>query len=128
MAKSNPIPAFNNHHLNDLEYIVMMREKGSFFSHHKNIDDFRKFFMTNCSKGVHPAQKPVELLERFIRVSSAENDIVLDPFMGSGSCCISAINTNRSFIGIELDKNYFDIAEKRIRNLLGSNTKNLIIG
>ena len=128
MAKSNPIPSFNNHHLNDLEYIVMMREKGSFFSHHKNFDDFRKFFMTNCSKGVHPAQKPVELLERFIRVSSTENDIVLDPFMGSGSCCISAINTNRSFIGIELDKNYFDIAEKRIRNLLGSNTKNLIIG
>lgn len=121
MAKSNPIPSFNNHHLNDLEYIIMMREKGSFFSHHKNIDDFRKFFMTNCSKGVHPAQKPVELLERFIRVSSTENDIVLDPFMGSGSCCISAINTNRSFIGIELDKNYFDIAKERIENETNQN-------
>ena len=106
----------------------MMREKGSFFSHHKNIDDFRKFFMTNCSKGLHPAQKPVELLERFIRVSSAENDIVLDPFIGSGSTGVACVNTNRNFIGIELDKNYFEIAEKRIRNLLGSNTKNLIIG
>ena len=58
---------------------------------------------------------------------SNENDTVLDFTMGSGSTGISAINTNRSFIGIELDKNYFDIAEKRIRNLLGYNTKNLII-
>ena len=70
---------------------------------------------------MHPAQKPVELLERFIRVSSAENDIVLDPFMGSGSCCISAINTNRSFIGIELDKNYFDVAKERIENEISKN-------
>ncbi len=73
MAKSNPIPAYNNHHLSDLEYIIMIRDKGTYFSKHKNINDYRKFYLTSCKKGVHPAEKPVELLERFIRVSSQEN-------------------------------------------------------
>lgn len=114
MAKSNPIPSFNNHHLGDLEYIIMIREKGSYFSKHKDIDDFRKFFITSCTKGIHPAQKPVELLERFIRVSSQENDVILDPFMGSGSTGEACLNTNRSFIGIELDNKYFDIASERL--------------
>lgn len=50
MAKSNPIPSFNNHHLSDLEYIIMIREKGTYFSKHKNIDDFRKFYITSCKK------------------------------------------------------------------------------
>ena len=77
--------------------------------------------MTNCSKGVHPAQKPVELLERFIRVSSAENDIVLDPFMGSGSSGVACKRLNRNFIGIELDKNYFDVAKERIENEANQN-------
>lgn len=75
-------------------------------------------------KGLHPTQKPVALLEYLIKTYTNEGETVMDNCMGSGSCCISAINTNRSFIGIELDKNYFDIAEKRIRNLLGSNKKN----
>lgn len=114
MAKSNPIPSFNNHHLSDLEYIVMIREKGSYFSKHKEIDDFRKFFLTSCGKGIHPAQKPVNLLERFIRVSSQENDLILDPFMGSGSTGVACLNTKRNFIGIELNKKYFDIANEKL--------------
>ena len=67
-------------------------------------------------------------MEYILKGCSKENDVILDPFMGSGSTGVACLNTNRSFIGIELDKNYFDIAEKRIRNLLGYNTKNLIIG
>ena len=112
MAKSNPIPAYNNHHLSDLEYII--REKGTCFSKHKNIDDYRKFYLTSCKKGLHPAQKPIELLERFIRVSSSIDDIVLDPFMGSGSTGVACKNLNRKFIGIELDEKYFNIAKERI--------------
>lgn len=116
MAKSNPIPSFNNHHLSDLEYIILIREKGTYFSKHKEIDDFRKYYLTSCKKGLHPAEKPVELLERFIKVSSKENDIVLDPFMGSGSTGVACINTNRNFIGIELDEKYFNIAKERINS------------
>lgn len=117
MAKSNPIPSFNNHHLSDLEYIILIREKGTYFSKHKEIDDFRKYYLTSCKKGLHPAEKPVELLERFIKVSSKENDIVLDPFMGSGSTGVACKELNRNFIGIELDENYFKIAKERIENI-----------
>lgn len=117
MAKSNPIPAYNNHHLSDLEYIIMIREKGTYFSKHKNIDDYRKYYLTSCKKRLHPAEKPIELLERFIKVSSEENDLILDPFMGSGTTGIACKQLNRNFIGIELDEKYFEIAEKRINDV-----------
>ena len=64
--------------------------------------------------GYHPTQKPVKLLEDLIQTYSNEGNTVLDFTMGSGSCGVACINTNRNFIGIELDKGYFDIAEKRI--------------
>ena len=114
MAKTNPIPAYNNHHLSDLEYIIMIREKGSYFSKHKEIDDYRKFYLTSCKRRIHPAEKPIELLERFIKVSTKENDIILDPFMGSGTTGVACKQLDRNFIGIEMDSNYYNIAERRI--------------
>ena len=114
MGKTNPIPTYNNHHLSDLEYIIMIREKGTWFSSHKKMDDYRKFFITKCKRGLHPAEKPVELLERFVRVSCPENGVILDPFMGSGSTGVAAVKNHRDFIGIELDKKYFEIAKERI--------------
>ena len=65
-------------------------------------------------KFVHPTQKPVRLLERLLALVTNENDLVLDTFMGSGSTGVACINTNRNFIGIELDEDYFNIAKKRI--------------
>lgn len=62
----------------------------------------------------HPTQKPVALLEYLIKTYSSEEDTVLDNCMGSGSTGVACINTNRKFIGIELDNTYFKIAEKRI--------------
>tara|TARA_B110000046_G_scaffold18595_1_gene17793 strand:- start:149 stop:1090 length:942 start_codon:yes stop_codon:yes gene_type:complete len=64
--------------------------------------------------GHHPTQKPVLLLEDLIKTFSNENDLVVDLTMGSGSTGVAAKNTNRNFIGIEMDDNYFDIATKRI--------------
>lgn len=63
---------------------------------------------------VHPTQKPVELLEYLINTYSNEGDTILDNTMGSGSTGVACVNTNRNFVGIELDKQYFDIAKKRI--------------
>ena len=62
----------------------------------------------------HDTQKPIKLLEWLIKTYTDENEVVLDNCMGVGSCGIACINTNRNFIGIELDKGYFNIAEKRI--------------
>lgn len=64
--------------------------------------------------GYHPTQKPVKLLEDLIQTYSNEGNTVLDFTMGSGSTGVACVNTNRNFIGIELDKGYFDIACKRI--------------
>ena len=62
----------------------------------------------------HPTQKPVELMEYLIKTYTNEKEIVLDFTMGSGSTGVACMNTNRKFIGIELDENYFNIAKQRI--------------
>ena len=63
---------------------------------------------------VHPTQKPVALFEYLIRTYTNENETILDNCMGSGTTAIACINTNRNFIGFELDENYFDLANERI--------------
>ena len=65
---------------------------------------------------LHPTQKPVKLLEYLIKTYTNENMLVLDNCMGSGSTGIACLNTNRRFIGIELDENYYNIAKQRIDN------------
>lgn len=69
-------------------------------------------------KVLHPTQKPVALLEYLTRTYTSENEIVLDDCMGSGSTAIAAINTNRNFIGFELDANYYIIAKNRINQYI----------
>lgn len=70
------------------------------------------------SVGIHPTQKPVELLEYLIRTYTNKKETVLDNCMGSGSTGIACVNTDRSFIGIELDKEYFTAAKKRIQEAI----------
>jgi len=72
-------------------------------------------FNVDMKAKFHPTQKPVPLLEYLIKTYSNEKEVVLDFTMGSGSTGVACKNLKRNFIGIELDKNYFDIAEKRIK-------------
>lgn len=67
--------------------------------------------------GKHPTQKPIRILKRMIRLASKEGDIMLTPFAGSGSECVSAKMTGRKYIGIEIDKSYCDIAETRLSHI-----------
>ena len=69
-------------------------------------------------KTEHPCQVPVELMERIILLTTNEGDLVVDPFIGSGTTAIACINTNRRFIGFEIDEKYFRIANDRIKTLL----------
>lgn len=71
-----------------------------------------------AKKQGHMTPKPVDLLEYLIKTSSNENNVVLDCFMGSGSTGVACMNTNRKFIGIEINEKYFDIAKKRIEESL----------
>jgi site-specific DNA-methyltransferase (adenine-specific) len=69
---------------------------------------------------LHTTEKPVSLMEVYIRNASNYGDVILDPFMGSGTTGIAALNTNRKFIGIEKDENYFNIARERIEKAYGN--------
>ena len=68
---------------------------------------------------IHPNEKPIELMENLITDYTSPGDTILDPFMGSGTTGVAALRTGRKFIGIELDPDYFKIAEERIRNAAG---------
>lgn len=69
----------------------------------------------------HPAQKPIKLMELLISLVTIENQIILDPFMGSGTTCVAAKKLKRRYIGIEIDSNYVTIAENRLRELESQN-------
>ena len=67
---------------------------------------------------LHPTQKPVALFEYLVKTYTNEGDVVLDNVMGSGTTAIAAMNTNRNFIGFELDETYYNIANERIEKSL----------
>lgn len=81
--------------------------------HPTSILEFQK---PHPSVAVHPTEKPVALLEWLINTYTNEGETVLDNCMGSGSTGVACVNTNRNFIGIELDENYFKIAKRRIKD------------
>jgi site-specific DNA-methyltransferase (adenine-specific) len=74
----------------------------------------QQFSSDKQTSNLHPTQKPVALLEYLIKTYTLEGNVILDNCMGSGSTGEACLNTNRDFIGIELDKKYFDVAEKRL--------------
>ena len=78
-----------------------------------------QYFRTAESEGkLHPTQKPIALAEYIIKTYTNEGDLVCDPTMGSGTACLAADNLNRSYIGIELDENYYKIAQSRLKYFL----------
>ena len=117
--KTNPIPACGNKYLTDTEYVLFFREKGV-----KIYGDYQTkftYYLTPLNqkdkiKYNHPTIKPLNIIQNFIINSSKEGEIILDPFMGSGTTAIACMNTNRNFIGFEIDKGYYDIILERIKN------------
>ena len=91
---------------------------GSAKSKHRNNPEGSRYPKTilkfKQEKGLHPTQKPVGLMEYLIQTYTNKGDVVLDPTMGSGTTGVACINTDRKFIGIEKEKEYFEIAEQRI--------------
>ena len=117
--KTNPIPLCNGKHLSDLEFIVYAHAKGSTFNNDTPTSYKSKVFtsgVVSSKNRFHMAQKPIELIERFVLLCSNENDTILDSFMGSGTTGIASIKHNRNFIGIEIDESYFKIAKDRIES------------
>ena len=90
------------------------RKKGSEYVQTKTSYPRSVLKYSHDNSKLHPTQKPVELMEYLIKTYTNANETVLDFTMGSGSTGVACVNTNRNFIGIEMDENYFNIATKRI--------------
>ena len=112
--KTNPSPINCQYYwMSSIECCVFTRNKNATFNEHYKSCVWRN----PCGRSkVHPTEKPLKLFEYLVKTSSNENDTVLDCFMGSGTTGVVCKHTNRNFIGIELDENYFEIAKERIEN------------
>jgi site-specific DNA-methyltransferase (adenine-specific) len=86
-------------------------------------DEYDKFFLIPKVRqnkddfNNHPTIKPIDLINQLVKLTTLENQLVLDPFMGSGTTGVSSISLNRNFIGIEINPDYFNIAKQRLENL-----------
>lgn len=95
--------------------MIILACKTNFTTPSKNKSNILTYRRLSPQKMKHSCEKPIPLLEDLIIELSIENSIILDPFMGSGSACVACKNTNRRYIGIELDDKYFDIACDRLK-------------
>lgn len=119
-----PLSILNrNRFSQNIEYIVRIYDNGTGlqkidFDKYPNKKDYyskvKKYTPLKGKNRLHPSQKPIEIIEQLIELSSKEDDIILDPFMGSGTTGVACMNTNRKFIGIEIEEKYFNIAKERI--------------
>nr|DAE02434.1 MAG TPA: adenine-specific methyltransferase [Siphoviridae sp. ctsUY14] len=120
--KNNALPTYSNKYLSDTEYLLYFRKgKGKCFP--KSYEDAKTYYIAPINhkdkkKYKHPTIKPLDITEKVIKNSSKENDIILDPFMGSGTTGVACKQLNRNFIGIELLEEYFNIAKERINSIV----------
>lgn len=121
-----PLSILNrNRYSQNLEYIIRIYDNGTGLNK-LDIDKYpekKEYYSKNRKMNpprgkdkVHPTQKPYEYIAGIIELNSNEGDVVLDPFMGSGIVGVASNDFNRKFIGIELNKEYFDIAKQKIEN------------
>ena len=119
-CKSNPTPQTNNVWLPDLEYCVHIREKGVPLN--DGYDLKSKYYISPANKNDkdlfnHPTIKPLPLVKRHILHATQPNDIVLDCFMGSGTTAVACLETDRQFVGFEIDEKWCKIANDRIKGI-----------
>ena len=112
--KNNTTP--NRWYMKNCEYVIFAR-KGFAKSINNPSSQTVHNFNNIIGNKQHPTEKPVDLMKLYVENSSQVGDMVLDPFMGSGSTGVACKELGRNFIGVELDKQYFDIAESRINNV-----------
>lgn len=120
--KTNPSPMNGQYvYLSGVEHAVWFKPRGRkvFNAHCKNT----VFTYSNGSRKIHPTQKNLDLFKELIIDNSSEGEIVFDPFMGSGTTAVAAINTGRNYLGFELDEEYHKLSEQRITDHIKSKDK-----
>lgn len=121
--KTNPFPAIHTRKMfsNSMEMMVHFSKGSPKTWNHKHVNEMHNFIQTPICMGKerskHKTQKPLKVCLPYIEISSNEGDVVLDPFMGSGTTAVAAAQLNRQFIGFELNPEYVEIGLKRLREL-----------
>lgn len=122
--KSNPMPRnINRRYVQDMEFAIWAVKKSAKWVFNKPDDKpyLRAMFTTSLVSGSeklgHPTQKSLKLMEDIVSIHTNENELILDPFMGSGSTGEAALRCGRRFMGIEFEKEYFEMAKKRLENI-----------
>ncbi|KAA6225194.1 DNA (cytosine-5-)-methyltransferase [Campylobacter sp. LR291e] len=120
--KSNPMPRnVNRRYVQDMEFAVWaIKQKAKWvFNKPKNKPYLRSLFkapiVSGAEKTTHPTQKSLKIMQELIAIHTNENDLILDPFMGSGSTGVAALKEKRKFIGIELEEKYYKLALERLK-------------
>lgn len=114
-GKNNPPPFNKNSLLPDLEYCVLIRESRAPWYTGESRDTYSKFYLSARQKiNGHPTPKPEELMSRHIRVSSKPGDVILDPFVGSGTTAVVCKKLGRNFVAFEINPKYCEEAEQRL--------------
>jgi len=118
-GKNNPLPAYNFKYLSDIEYCFFIKESGMHWTKGLRYEMYKKVMIDNLQsiKG-HPTPKPLWMMKKSIMVSSKQNDIILDPFFGSGTTGMACKILNRRFIGMEIIPKYCQLAETRLKNTI----------
>ena len=122
--KSNPMPRnINRRYVQDMEFAIWAVKKKAKWIFNKPDDKpyLRAMFTTPVVSGGeklgHPTQKSLQLMEDIVTIHTNPGDLILDPFMGSGSTGVAALKNGRRFLGIEFEKEYFEMAKKRLENI-----------
>ena len=110
--KNNCTPS--QFYMKNCEYVLFLRKGKAKWINNIGASKTVHQFNNILGKKTHPCEKPVDLLRFYIENSSKEGDIVLDPFMGTGSCGEACVQTGRRFLGIEKDETYFNLAKERL--------------
>lgn len=118
--KTNAMPLFSNKYLTDKEYCLYFRKGGycapQTYEDAKTVYDY-PINKRDKDKFSHPTIKPLEIISAIIRNSSKEGDVVLDPFIGSGTTAVAAKNLNRHYLGFEIDPKWHKVATDRLNNI-----------
>lgn len=115
--KTNPLPNYNNQYQNDKEYCLYFRKKG--YCQPKDLVSAKTYFLQPINQEdkkfyYHPTIKPLNIVKQMIENSTHEGDIVLDPFLGSGTTAVACHQLKRKYIGIEKQEEFYKTALKRI--------------
>lgn len=110
--KNNCTPS--QFYMKNCEYVLFLRKGKAKWINNIGASKTVHQFNNILGKKTHPCEKPVDLLRFYIENSSKEGDMVLDPFMGTGSCGEACVKTGRRFLGIEKDETYFNLAKERL--------------